>query len=119
VVEDNAKVRKNSLERLTALGYRVLSAETADNAYEMLKSGTPVDLFFTDVIMPGKMNGFDLAAKIFEEFPRVKVLLTSGYTSDVFSKKIPQEADYDILQKPYRQSQLATRIQTLLDDKPD
>jgi PAS domain S-box-containing protein len=119
VVEDNAKVRKNSLERLTALGYRILSAETADNAYEMLKSGTPVDLVFTDVIMPGKMTGFDLAAKIFKEFPRVKVLLTSGYASDVFSEKIPQEADYDILQKPYRQSHLATRIQTLLDDKPD
>lgn len=118
VVEDNARVRKSSLERLTALGYAIKSAETADSAYDMLRGGAHVDLVFTDVIMPGKMNGFDLAAKISDEFPKVKVLLTSGHASDVFSKKIPQEADYDILHKPYRQNDLTTRIQTLLDDDP-
>jgi len=118
VVEDNAKVRESSLERVAALGYSVKAAENADSAYEILKSGAEIDLVFSDVVMPGEMSGFDLAAKISDEFPLVKVLMTSGYASDIFSKDIPHEASYDILHKPYGQKDLAKRLHALFVGEP-
>ena len=114
IVEDNAKLRKLSLTRIRDLGFTVLEAESGDKAYEVLKSGVAVDLVFSDLVMPGALNGYDLAAKISAEFPRVKVLLTSGYASDVVTRAMAHDQLYKILHKPYRQSELAERIQTLL-----
>ena len=64
------RVRSTSIERLAALGYETLSAENGDVAYSILIGGAVVDLVFSDVVMPGTMNGFDLAAKVAEEFPQ-------------------------------------------------
>ena len=64
--------------------------------------------------MPGQLNGYDLAAKISAEFPAIKVLLTSGYASDVVTGAMAHGVPFDILHKPYRQSELAARLHALL-----
>lgn len=119
IVEDNPRVRKLSIERLRNLGFETLEAESGDQAYQMLKSGVAVDVVFSDLVMPGTLNGYDLAAKIAEDYPTLKVLLTSGYASDVVTGAMAHGRPFDILHKPYRQSELALRLQALLAGGPE
>jgi len=115
VVEDNPKVRRLSVERISDLGYETLEAANGDIALDLLKSGARVDLVFSDLVMPGALSGYDLAAKVDEQFPAIKVLLTSGYASDVVTGRLGGSSDYDVLHKPYRQAELARRLQALFD----
>ena len=115
VVEDNPKVRVLSVERIKDLGYKTEVAQSGDEAYAMLKSGLNVDAVFSDLIMPGALNGYDLAMKIQAEFPQVMVQLTSGYASDVVTGAMVHDTSLDILHKPFRQSELATRLYALFD----
>ncbi|UWR21834.1 PAS domain S-box protein [Sulfitobacter sp. S190] len=119
VVEDNARVRKLSIERVRDLGYTTLEAENGDAAYALLLSGTQVDVVFSDLVMPGALNGFDLAKRIAKEFPALKVLLTSGYASDVVTGAMDGDHSYSILHKPYRQTELAQRLYALLAGSSD
>ncbi|WP_299417781.1 PAS domain S-box protein [uncultured Sulfitobacter sp.] len=119
IVEDNDRVRKLSIERISDLGFATLEAESGDQAYAMLKAGAQVDLVFSDLVMPGRLNGYDLAQKVSDEFPALKILLTSGYASDVITGSMAHDMPFDILHKPYRQSELAGRLQALLTDDPD
>lgn len=119
IVEDNVRVRKLSIERIRDLGFETLEADSGDRAYKMLKDGAKVDLVFSDLVMPGDLNGYDLAAKITAEFPKLKVLLTSGYASDVVTGSMTSGAPQYILHKPYRQSDLAHRLHALLAGDPD
>ena len=119
IVEDNARVRKLSIERIRDLGYATLEAENGEVAYDMLQAGTPVDLVFSDLVMPGALNGYDLAARLAKEFPTLKVLLTSGYASDVITGSMQLGETHDILHKPYRQSELAQRLHALLAGTSD
>jgi len=114
IVEDNAKVRKLSVQRVRDLGFATQEAESGDDAYRMLRDGLRPDIVFSDLVMPGDLNGYDLASKIMAEFPQVKVLLTSGYASDVMTDAMANNLSYDILHKPYRQADLARRLQALL-----
>ncbi|KNG91872.1 PAS domain S-box protein [Pseudaestuariivita atlantica] len=115
VVEDNPKVRRLSVERVRDLGYETLEAENGDIALDLLQSGARVDLVFSDVVMPGALNGYDLAAKVDEQFPAIKVLLTSGYASDVVTGRLGGTSDYEVLHKPYRQAELGRRLQALFE----
>jgi CheY-like chemotaxis protein len=119
VVEDNPKVRKLSVERLQDLGYSTQEAGSGDEAYKMLKAGVQVDVVFSDIVMPGTLNGYDLAKKIAADFPPLKVLLTSGYASDVITDTMAHDRIYEILHKPYRQLDLARRLQALLVEPPE
>ncbi|MDT8328537.1 MAG: ATP-binding protein, partial [Roseovarius sp.] len=114
VVEDNPKVRQLAVDRIRKLGYHAEQAETGDAAYEMLKAGLHVDLVFSDLVMPGALSGYELAAKVQAEFPSVKVLLTSGYASDVITGKMLYSQSQYILHKPYHHADLAQRLQALL-----
>lgn len=114
VVEDNPKVRQLSVARIIDLGYKTLEAASGEIAYQMLKDGVDADIVFTDLVMPGALNGYDLAAKIEAEFPHLKVLITSGYASDVVTDTLAHDTSFAILHKPYRQSELAKRLHTLL-----
>ncbi|MEX0371066.1 MAG: response regulator, partial [Tateyamaria sp.] len=114
VVEDNPRVRKLSIERIRDLGYATEEAADGDTAYALLASGVHVDIVFSDLVMPGTLNGYDLAAKVRQTYPDIKILLTSGYASDVITDKLGGSAIYRILHKPYRQSELAERLYALL-----
>lgn len=118
VVEDNPKVRNLSVQRILDLGYDVAQANNADVAYQMLCDGLKVDAVFSDLVMPGKMNGYDLAAKVNADFPHIKVMLTSGYASDVVTGAMAHNIIYEILHKPYRQSELARRLGELFKGLP-
>lgn len=119
VVEDNPRVRKLSLERIRDLGFATLEAASGDDAYQMLRNGAQADLVFSDLVMPGALNGYALAEKVAAEFPAIRILLTSGYASDVVTGSMPKSTGHDILHKPYRQKDLARRLQALLADTLD
>ena len=79
LVEDDALVRSYATAQLGALGYKVVSAENARQAIEAIERGCAPDLLFTDMIMPGGMNGRELADQVLARRPGLKVLYTSGY----------------------------------------
>lgn len=116
VVEDNPRVMRLSEARLRALGFGCISATTGDAAWEILKNRDDVTVVFTDLVMPGKMSGHDLAQKIAAEKPTVRVLMTSGFSEGVLrGGRIG--AEFAILRKPYRQADLAQAIQAVLEDR--
>lgn len=115
VVDDESDVLSLAQATLQRLGYRVLVAENADAALAQLAQSPRVDLLFTDVVMPGTISGFELAEVALEQEPDLKVLMTSG-----FSDKIPSDGRHarfldSLLEKPYRQTEMAQRIRNLLD----
>ncbi|MEM9011059.1 MAG: PAS domain S-box protein [Pseudomonadota bacterium] len=114
VVEDNDQVRRLSIARLRDLGYNPIPASSGDAALHILKDIGSVDLVFTDLVMPGSLNGYQLASEVQSLFPEIKILLTSGYASDVVLPK-GAEAGFPILRKPYRLPDLAKRLGELLE----
>lgn len=114
IVDDDPKIRRLTAQRLHDLGFRTLQTETGDAAYALLQRGVHVDVLFSDLVMPGKIGGYDLAAKVEQEFPDIKILLTSGYVSDAVTRRMTHATDYDILHKPYRYADLAARLADLL-----
>jgi PAS domain S-box-containing protein len=114
VVEDDALVRNFVVSQIRDLGYATLSASNADEALAIIDSAKPIDLLFTDVIMPGGMNGRQLAAAAVERRPALKVLFTSGYPDDAFVDQNGQVDAYLLLAKPYRRSDLARVIRSAL-----
>ncbi len=82
VAEDDEEVRNTVVELLAALGYQVLKAKDAVGALAIIDSGVPIDLLFTDVVMPGALRSPELALKARERLPDIAVLFTSGYTDN-------------------------------------
>ncbi|MCA1408361.1 PAS domain S-box protein [Ensifer sp. IC3342] len=111
VVEDDARVRRVVVSRLRDAGYTVIEAEAGAQALQLLTEHPEVSLVFTDMIMPGGMNGGELAQQVRALKPDVKVLLTSGYAEPSAAGK----AAGSWLQKPYTARQLALRLRQLLD----
>lgn len=115
VVEDDDLVRNYVVMELRSLGYTILAAPNAANALHQIKEDPDIDLLFTDVIMPGGMNGRQLADQIKELKPNVKVLFTSGYNENVIVHDGRLDPDIELLPKPYRNSELARKIREILD----
>jgi CheY-like chemotaxis protein len=111
-VEDNVALRRVVVRQLAELGYRVLQAEHAAQAMEFLEAGD-VDVLFTDVIMPGDMDGYELARAATARWPTLKVVLTSGFPetrlNDTFA---PQ--NLRLLSKPYHKEDLARILRDTL-----
>ncbi|PAY07587.1 hybrid sensor histidine kinase/response regulator [Bradyrhizobium sp. UFLA03-84] len=117
VVEDDKLVRSYVLTQIESLGYTTLSANNGDEALAVLDSGAPVDLLFTDVIMPGAMNGRDLATEAKRRRPGLRVLFTSGYTDDAIDQDGKLEQGILFLGKPYSRAQLARMLRVALREK--
>lgn len=115
VVEDDQLVRQHAITQLSTLGYQVMAAENGTQAIEILNRGDKFDLLFTDVVMPGGINGRALADKALEMRPGLKVLFTSGYTHDVMLQNGRLDPGVRLLTKPYRLRDLATNIRNALD----
>ena len=113
VVDDSEEVRELAETHLRAQGYRVLSAASGEAALEMMDRYGSIDLLFTDVIMPGGMNGLRLAELVRERQPDVPVLLATGYIDALPTAKGTAPA-FPILTKPYRLTELAERIRLAL-----
>ena len=113
LVEDNPDVKEVAGMLLGELGYRVMHVDNASAALATLASGAPVDLVFSDVVMPGEIDGLALAQRVKEQYPRVAVLLTTGYTRAANAA----EAGVPILRKPYRLATLGRAIRHALETR--
>ena len=114
VVEDNEGVRDTVVAMLVELGYRVLKAKDAAGALNVLESGVPIDLLFTDVVMPGAMRGPDLARRAKLRIPTLGVLFTSGYTEDAMVHGGRLDPGVELLSKPYSNEALARKVRQVL-----
>jgi PAS domain S-box-containing protein len=114
VVEDDALVRGYVIAQLGSLGYRTLVASDGVAALALVDQGVAFDLLFTDMIMPGGMNGRELAAAVLKRRGAVKVLYTSGYTDNAFVHEGHLDPGVALLRKPYRKSHLAQKIREAL-----
>jgi len=114
IVEDDADVRLTAVEMLAQLGYKVLTASSGDAALELIDSEVPIDLLFTDVVMPGKVKSVELARRAAARSPAVPTLFTSGYTRDEIVHHGKLDAGITLLSKPYRRDDLARKVRGVL-----
>jgi len=114
VVEDDALVRKYVTAQVASLGYETLEAANAAEALKIIENGAEVDLLFTDVIMPGAMNGRQLVDEALRRRPLLKTLFTSGYTENAILHHGRLDEGVLLLAKPYRKPELARMIRVAL-----
>ena len=114
VVEDDEDVRSTVVDMLSELGYRVLQAREAQSALAIVESGIPIDLIFTDVVMPGALRSPELARKARERMPNTAVLFTSGYTENAIVHGGRLDEGLELLSKPYSREALARKIRHVL-----
>ena len=113
VVEDEPAVLEMAVESLGELGYRTLTATQASEALARLRGPERIDILFSDVVMPGGMNGVQLSVEARRLRPGLRVLLTSGYTGTALDDQgVP--ADLPLLSKPYQRDELATKMRLVL-----
>ncbi len=119
VVEDEAPVLKLVSAFLRKLGYDVITAGNGTEALEIIKSTKPIDLLFTDVIMPGDINGPELAVEAKKIRPDLKLLFTSGYSKDALQNRELSSMKIQIqhITKPYKLDALGAKLRTILDRK--
>jgi PAS domain S-box-containing protein len=115
VVEDNEQLRRTAVAQLTALGYRVLQAQDGHAALKILERGDDgVDLLFSDVVMPGGIDGYALASTAVARRAGLKVLLTSGFPGDTLARIGAKAKAFPLLGKPYRKDDLARAVRNAL-----
>ena len=114
MVEDDALVRRHVEHQLRELGYRVTAVSSGPAALECLDRMADIDLLFTDVIMPGGLNGPQLAAAARSARPGLPVLYTSGYTENAIVHHGRLDPGVHLLNKPYRRNELACKIRQVL-----
>jgi signal transduction histidine kinase/CheY-like chemotaxis protein len=115
VVEDDEALRAYTTEILAELGYRVLAARDGSSALQALEHNQ-IDLLFTDVVMPGGINGRQLADEAVRRRPGLKVLFTTGYTRNAIVHQGRLDAGVQMIGKPFSFDELGAKVRTLLDD---
>ena len=115
VVDDNPDVRATTVTLLESMGYTTREAQDGPSALAMLEQEHDIALLFTDMLMPGGMNGAELARKALDIAPDVKVLYTSGFTESAFACDSDPLTDVELVSKPYRSDELARKIRGALD----
>ncbi len=114
VVEDDEDVRGTVVELLSELGYRVLKAVDAQSALNVVESGIPIDLLFTDVVMPGTLKSPEMARRARQRLPGLAVLFTSGYTENSIVHGGRLDAGVELLSKPYTREALARKVRHVI-----
>jgi two-component system cell cycle sensor histidine kinase/response regulator CckA len=116
LVEDEASLREAVKITLSRLGYRLLEASNADEALKIWSlHHDQIRLLLTDLVMPGKINGKELAEQILQQNPRLKVIYTSGYSAEIINKDFPVEVGVNFLTKPFEFHLLVKTIRDNLD----
>lgn len=115
-VEDDPDVRRHVVKQLQALGYQVTEAPNGLEALRIIRERADIDLLFTDVVMPGGMNGRQLANEALKAGTRLRVLFTSGYTENAIVHHGRLDPDVHFLPKPYRRRDLALALREALDE---
>ncbi|GAA0623060.1 hypothetical protein GCM10009422_18850 [Brevundimonas kwangchunensis] len=115
MVEDHPEVLDLGREMLEDAGFAVIAFETADQALGAIEAGEPCDLLFTDIVMPGGIDGLELASRAGQLRPDLPVLLTTGWSDQAHDQK---SSGYPLIGKPYRQADLVGRVEELLDTTP-
>lgn len=119
VVEDERDLREILTRTLNLNGYRVFQAVDGQNALQIwAEYKNEIDLLFTDVIMPGGLNGRELADKLWAEKPALKVIFSSGYGADALGKNFKLDPKFNYLQKPYVPQTLSRAVRRCLDGEP-
>jgi len=115
IVDDELGLRDIAQTVLESLGYTVLVAEGPPQALEILTQEPVIDLLFSDVIMPGDLDGYQLAKLATGINTKLKILFTSGYTDKAISNSGQERFDAELLRKPYSLTDLASRVRQVLD----
>jgi PAS domain S-box-containing protein len=116
LVEDNPAVRRVTMERLQVLGYRVIESASGFEALDVISRGKPIDLVFSDIVMPGGVSGFELAKRLSQTRPELRVLLTSGFPDELARQEAPDLKRRVVLRKPYSQDELARAMSEALEN---
>ena len=114
IVDDEEDLAMTAEDALSKLGYTVIRAGNATEALRVLTEQPHTDLLFSDVVMPGGMDGYALASEATKLYPNIKVLLASGFTNK-FHANQHNESKYGFLCKPYHRNEMAKSIRELLD----
>ena len=114
VVEDDEDVLTVAAESLRGLGYQVETAVNAAQALDILRGDHSIDLLFSDVIMPGGMNGVQLTVEARRIRPELKVLLSSGYTAAALRREHGLPDNLNVVEKPYQREELAKKLRLLI-----
>jgi len=114
VVDDEADILEIAVSYLTEMGFRVLQATDGASAVAIAEREPEINLLITDIVMPGGMNGLELSEKIKQVKPAIKILYSSGYTSDALSEKRGIKIDAPLLDKPYQRSEFIAMVQKVM-----
>ena len=117
VVEDEEKLRAYAVEALGELGYRVITAADGPTAIALLAQEKAIDLLFTDIVLPGGMNGRQLADEALKQRPQLKVLFTTGYTRNAVVHNGRLDPGVELIGKPFTFEELASSVRRLLDSE--
>jgi PAS domain S-box-containing protein len=117
VAEDDPDVQATVVDTLSTLGYRVLKADDGESALVILRSGMPIDMLFTDVVMPGPVRSVELARQARMLIPDIAVLFTSGYTQEAIMHGGRLDEGVELLSKPYRRIDLARKIRHIFANR--
>lgn len=115
VVEDEPMVRDLVTQRLLELGYRILESADGAGALRILESTETIDLLLTDVVLPGALNGRELADAAIKLRPKLKLIFSSGYTQNSIDHQGKLDPGVQFLPKPFRRDELAAKVREVLD----
>jgi PAS domain S-box-containing protein len=119
IVEDDESLREVPVFFLQDQGYEVVEAENGKEAIKLLKDDSPFDLLFTDIVLPGGMNGVEIAEQAKQIQPNIKFLYTTGYTENAIIHQGQLGAGANLINKPYQRAELLERVRKVLDNKDD
>jgi len=116
VVEDNHKLREIVVKQLKSLGFNVIDVDNAQRALDIIGLHGGVDLLFTDVVLPGEMDGCALAREVLAKSPHAKILLTSGFPGARLTEMQGLSTSVRLLSKPYRKEELNRAVREVLEE---
>jgi signal transduction histidine kinase/DNA-binding response OmpR family regulator len=119
IVEDDTQVRQAVVEMMSQIGYHTVTAEDGERALDLLHRGTPIDLLFTDVVIPGSIGSRELARRAKSLLPELQVVYTSGYTENAVIHHGRLDPGVDLLSKPYSIEELARKLRSVFDARRD